>query len=208
MGRMTSKHAMTLVATVAAVALALPGASGQNKAVEEFTAVAFNTNTRPPSEPQPNRPTTARLDIRIERWSTDKERDTLLAIVKQHESNIGSMNQELLRTLERMPKTGSIRETSTLAWDLRFARQAPLDEGGRRIILGTDRPMPLWEIRNQPRSVDYPFTVIEMRLDKENRGEGKLLADTRIFIEPKTNDLVLEQYDLQPVRLTQIAPRN
>jgi hypothetical protein len=99
------------------------------------------------------------------------------------------MNQELLRALQRLPRGGHIREATTLAWGLRFARQAPLDDGGRRIVLGTDRPMLFWEIRDRPRSFDYPFTVIEMHLNKENRGEGKLLADTRIFIDPRTNDL-------------------
>ena len=203
----TSKLGLVLVAVAATLALALPGASAQNKAIEEFTAAAINTNTRPTS-PQPTRPSTANLVIRIERWSTDAERDKLLAIVKEHESNVPRTNQELLRALQQLPTVGSIREAGNLAWDLRFARQAPLDEGGRRIVLGTDRPMPFWEIVNKPRTSDYPFTVIEMRLDKENRGEGKLLSDTKIFIDPKTNDLVLEQYDVQPVRLNQIRPRS
>jgi hypothetical protein len=207
MRRLALKHAFTLVTAVVAAALVLPLTAAQNKAVEEFTAVAFNTNTRPPTQPQPNRPTTAQLDIRVERWSTDKERDMLLAIVKKHESNISRMNEELLKALQQLPSVGSIRERNALAWDLRFARQAPLDEGGRRVILATDRPMPFWEVRDRPRSFDYPFTVIEMRLDKENRGEGKLLADTRILVDSRTNDLVLEHYDLQPVRLTQIASR-
>jgi hypothetical protein len=117
------------------------------------------------------------------------------------------MNQALLTALQRLPSVGRIRESDTVGWDLRFARQAPLDEGGRRIVLGTDRPMPYWEVRNRPRSFDYPFTVIEMRLDKENRGEGKLLADTRILVDPGTNDLTLEHYDIQPVSLNRIRPQ-
>ena len=207
METMTSTRGLAVVAA-AALALALPATSAQNQAIEEFSAVAINTNTRPTTQPQPNRPTTAQLDIRIERWSTDAERDTLLAIVKQQESNVASMNQELLSALQRLPRVGHIREATTLAWDLRFARQAPLDDGGRRIVLGTDRPMPFWEVRDRPRSFDSPFTLIEMRLDKENRGEGKLLADTRIFIDPRTTDLVLEHYDTQPVRLNEIRPRS
>ncbi len=203
----TSKYGLTLVAAAAGFVLAFSGVSAQNEAVEEFTAFAINTNSRPTTQPQPNRPSTAQLAIRIERWSTDEERDALLAIVKKQESNVASMNQELLRALQRLPRVGHIRESTTLAWDLRFARQAPLEEGGRRIVLATDRPMPHWEVRERPRSFDYPFSVIEMHLDKENRGEGKLLMDTRIFIEPRTNDLVLEHYDIQPVRLNQIRPR-
>jgi hypothetical protein len=206
MGTMTSRRRIALVAAAAGLALALPGVAAQNEAIEEFTAFAINTNTRA-TQPQPNRPRTAQLDIRIQRWSTDEERDTLLAIVKKQDSNVNAMNQELLGALQRMPSVGRIREATTLGWDLRFARQAPLDEGGRRIVLATDRPMPHWEVRDRPRSFDYPFTVIEMRLDKENRGEGKLLADTRIFIDPRTSDLVLEHYDIQPVRLNEITAR-
>jgi hypothetical protein len=197
---------VVLLVGAAALALALPDAFAQHQAIEEFTAVAFNTNTRP-TQPQPNRPSTAQLNIRIERWSTDAERDKLLAILKQQQSNVASTNQELLRALQQMPSVGSIREATTLAWDLRFARQAPLEDGGRRIVLATDRPMPFWEVVNQPRSADYPFTLIEMHVDKENKGEGKLLADTRLFVDPRTKDVVLEHYDLQPVRLTQVGPR-
>jgi len=206
MATMTSTRVLALLAAAAALTLVLRDAAAQNKAIEEFTAVAFNTNTRP-TQPQPNRPSSAQLNIRIERWSTDAERDKLLAILKQQQSNIASTNQELLKALQQMPSVGSIREATTLAWDLRFARQAPLDDGGRRIVLGTDRPMPFWEVVNQPRSSEYPFTLIEMRVDKENRGEGKLLADTRLFIDPQSHDVVLEHYDLQPVRLTQVGPR-
>lgn len=208
MSTLTSKRALgLLVAALAALMAGLPGTAAQNQAIEEFTAFAIDINSRPTTQPRPQRPSTAQLTIRIERWSTDEEKDSLLSIVKQ-DDNVNRMNQELLRALQRMPRVGFIREANSLAWDLRFARQAPLDEGGRRIVVGTDRPMPFWEVRDRPRTFDYPFTVFEMRLDKDNRGEGKLLADTRIFIDPRTNDLVLEHYDIQPVRLNQIRPRS
>lgn len=206
MAPMTSTRVLILVVAAGCV-LALSDTAARKEAREEFTAVAINTNTRPATQPQPNRPTTTRLDIRIDRWSTDEERDTLLAILREGESNINSTNQALLRALQQLPSAGHIRGPATLAWDLRFAREAPLDEGGRRIVVATDRPMPFWEVRERPRSFDYPFTVIEMRVDEDDRGEGKLLADTRLFIEPGTNDLVLEHYDNQPVRLREIAPR-
>jgi hypothetical protein len=191
------------VVTIAALA-ATPGVSAQNTAVEEFTAFAINTNRRPTG---PNRPSTAQLSVRIERWSTDEERDTLAAIVKEN-SDVNRLNQAFLTALQRMPRVGFIRESTSLAWDLRYARQATMDEGGRQIILVTDRPIPFWEARNQPRSFDYRFTFLELRLDKENRGEGKMLADTRLVIDRRTSDLVLENYDLQPVRLNQIRPVN
>jgi hypothetical protein len=105
-----------------------------------------------------------------------------------------------------MPKTGFIRTPDRLAWDLRYAREHAMEDGGRQIVIATDRPVGFWEARNQPRSMDYPFTIVEMRLNKENKGEGKLLAGTQLYIDPKTRNLVLENYAQQPVRLNEIRP--
>lgn len=190
-----------LVIAVAAAAAAAfvvpePAVSAQN-AVENFTAFAINTNRRP---------STFSVDIRIDRWSTDEQRDTLLTIVKE-EIDVNRANDMLLTALQRMPSTGSIREATSLAWDLRYARQSPLPEGGRQIVLATDRPIDFWEARNRPRKFNYRFTLLELRLNKEGRGEGKMFEGARIFIDPRTNNLVIENYDLQPVRLNEIRPR-
>jgi hypothetical protein len=184
-----------LAALALSIALGAPasGVSAQN-AKEKFTAFAINMNSGPK---------TATLDITIDRWSTDAERDALLSILAE-EKDVNKANQALLKALQKMPKVGSIRTPTTLAWDLRYARQSPLDEGGRQIVLGTDRPIGFREARNQPRSMDYPFTVIEMRLDKDDKGEGKMLTGTKLYIDKKTKNLVLENYAQQPVRLNEI----
>ena len=153
-------------------------------------------------------PKTATVDIRVERWSTDAEREQLLGILKEGEGKDRyRTNQTLLKALQKMPKAGFIRTPNTLAWDLRYARQNPMEDGsGRQIVVATDRPIGFWEARNQPRSMDYPFTILEMRLNKENKGEGKMLAGTQLYIDPKTKNLVLENYGQQPVRLNEIRP--
>jgi hypothetical protein len=46
-----------------------------------------------------------------------------------------------------------------------------------------------------------------MHLNKENTGEAKLLAGTKIYID-KANNLVLENYDIQPVMLNEIHKVN
>ena len=189
---------------LAAVAMALGvgssapqvSAQSQNKVREDFTAFAINMNSGPK---------TATVDIRIERWSTDAEREQLLSILQEQKDKYRA-NQALLKALQKMPKAGFIRTPNTLAWDLRYARENPLPEGGRQIVVATDRPVGFWDARNQPRSMDYPFTILELRLDKENKGEGKMLAGTQIYIDPTTRNLVLENYGQQPVRLNEIRP--
>ena len=177
---------------VLAALLAPPPVSGQNEK-ESFTGFAINLNSGPK---------TATVDFTIERWSTDAEREQLLAILKE-EKDPRRANEKLLKALQKMPKVGYIRTPTTLAWDLRYARQSPLEDGGRRIVLGTDRPIGFREARNQNRSMDYPFTIVEVQLDKNDKGVGKILAGTKIFID-KNNNLVLENYGQQPVRFNEI----
>jgi hypothetical protein len=172
--------------------LAPPLVMGQN-VKESFTGFAINMNSGP---------STAVVDFTIERWSTDAERAQLLSIL-QEEKDVYRANQKLLTALQKLPKVGYIRTPQTLAWDLHYAYQTELEEGGRRIVLGTDRPIGFREARNQPRTMDYPFTVVEIRLNKADEGEGKILAGTKIFID-KNNNLVLENYGQQPVRFNQI----
>ncbi len=181
-------------ASAMAIAIALLTSSavlGQNEK-ESFTGFAINLNSGP---------RTATVDIVIERWSTDAERDALLSILVE-EKDPYKANDQLLRALQRAPKTGYIRTTQTLAWDLRYAHQNPLPDGGRRIVVATDRPIGFREAANQTRTMDYPFTIAEFRMGKDDRGEGKILAGTRLLVENK--QLVLENYGQQPVRFNEI----
>jgi hypothetical protein len=181
---------LACAALYVAVPTLSPTLSAQN-VKEKFTGFAINMNSGPK---------TAVLDFTIERWSTDEERAQLLAIVKENKNP----TDKLLRALQKLPKVGYIRTQQSLAWDLHYAREMPLDEGGRRIVLATDRPVGFWEARNQPRSIDYPFTILEMHLDKNDEGSGKILVGTKIYIDKKTNNIVLENYSQQPVMFNEI----
>lgn len=159
---------------------------------ETFTGFAINMNSVP---------RTATVDFTIERWSTDEERTSLLNIIAETKDP----TNQLLHALQKLPKVGTIRTPNTLAWDLRYAHESVLEDGGRRIVLATDRPIGFWESRNMNRTMDYPFTLVEVRLDKNNHGEGKILAGTRIYVD-QNKHLVLENYGQQPVRFNEIRP--
>jgi hypothetical protein len=177
---------------IAAGLLWSPPVSGQNEK-ESFTGFAINMNSGPK---------TATVDFTIDRWSPDADRERLLAIL-QEEKNSYKANEKMLSALQKMPKVGYIRTPERLAWDLHYARQTPLPEGGRRIVLGTDRPIGFAEARNQGRTMDYPFTIVQVELDKNDQGVGKILAGTRIYID-KNKNLVLENYAQQPIRFNEI----
>jgi hypothetical protein len=134
--------------------------------------------------------------IRITRWSTDAETQQLVAALKTKGED------KLLDDLKGMKSVGTIRTPDTLAYDLRYAHQQPGEDGGRRIVLATDRPIGFWEQRNQPRTIQYPFTVVQMQIGKDGKGQGTLSYATRITARGKT--IELENYATQPVMLTEI----
>ena len=180
---------LACAAVVITAALAIP-ASAQKIEKESFTGFAINLNSGP---------STATIDFTIERWSTDAERDRLLAIITENKDPM----QPLLKALQKMPRVGRIRTAPSLGWDLHYAHQFPGEDGGRRVVLATDRPIGFAEARNNTRTMDYPFTIVEIHLDKDDRGEGKILAGTKIYVD-KNKNVVLENYAQQPVRFTEI----
>jgi len=149
----------------------------------------------------------ATVDINITRWSTEEERKALITTMVEQGQD------QLLRLLQRQPDSGVFRVPGftgpdpnqvRLGWRLRFTRQEPAPDGGRRILIMTDRVISMWEARNRPRSFDYPFTLIEIHLDKDGRGQGKASVATRIRFDKNKNQVELENFSSEPVRLNNV----
>jgi hypothetical protein len=140
------------------------------------------------------------IDITIERWSTDDERTKLRDIL------VEKGGDSLLTALQKIrPRTGFIRTSGSLGWDVYFAREVPLPSGGRRVIIATDRPMSFWELRNDTRSTDYEFTLAEIRLGPDGKGEGKLVPAAKVSFNRDTRTIEIENYGIEPVRLSQVV---
>jgi hypothetical protein len=184
---------------IAAAALSLSSSSvtveaQSRRPIERLLATSVNmSNVGTPS------PT--RLEIIIERWSSERERDELIATLKDKGSDA------LLSKLQAMPRVGYIRDANrgSLGWDLHFARERKLEDGGRQIVLGTDRPISAWEAFNKPRSADYEFTVADIRFDGDGKGVGKLAVAAKITTNPKTGTIEIENFTSEPVRLTEVT---
>jgi hypothetical protein len=61
------------------------------------------------------------------------------------------------------------------------------------------------EVANRPRSYDYPFTVIELHLQKNGEGEGNVTLATRITGDKHKKVMTLENFDIQPIMLTKVT---
>lgn len=175
----------------AAVALSTLAVAQSSGAPERFTAFAINTS-------DVGRTGAQTIDITIDRWTSDQQRDKLLNIL------LDKGPDELLSALQDAPVVGHIRNPSSLGYDLHYARRSPLPEGGERVVIATDRPIGFWEATNQPRSIDYPFTVVELHLNKDGEGDGKMSIAMKITGNRENKLIVLEDYANQPITLTQV----
>ena len=184
---------MVALAVVAGFLLAGP-AQAQEKQEKprkyRFTAFAVNMGSGPKA---------GVIDITLERLTTAEERDNLIAAF------VEGGQDKLLSALQKVkPRVGFIRTPNSLGYDLQYAWRIVNSDGTSRIIIGTDRPINFWEASRQPRTMDYPFTIIEMRLDAKGQGEGRMAAGTKISRSKDGKTIELENYGISPVALNEI----
>ena len=185
----------TAVSLALGAALVVPLAASTAAATEPEAlrlrafAVDLNTSAR-----------TNTLDIVVERWSTPEETSKLKDVFLERGDD------KLLSALQKTkPRCGFVRTSTSLGWDLYFARETPLPNGGRKIVLATDRPVSMWEARNQGRSMDYQFSLTEIRLGPDGKGEGKAIPYAKLTFNRETNTLEIENYQREPVRLNEVT---
>lgn len=146
------------------------------------------------------------IQIVLDKWSTAEERAELLKTVPKGQD-------DLVRALQKVPVKGRINipgwqgadpQNYRLGWDLRYAWHEPLEDGGERIVIATDRQMSFREITSNPRTTDYPFLLIQIHV-KGDKGEGKMASFAQIRYDKKKNVMEIENYGTEPVRLNNIT---
>jgi hypothetical protein len=147
------------------------------------------------------------MDIRVDKWSTDREREELIATF------VEGGQDKLLDKLRDVPVKGRMNIPAwngpdpnqvRLGWNLRFAMRTAMADGGARILLATDRYLSFAEMRNRPRTYDYPFTFLEIHQAQDGSGEGKMAVATQLRFDKKEKTIIFENYSSEPVRLTNV----
>src|SRR5215470_11989837 len=116
---------MTRLLRASAAALALAAACSlvafaqTNGTPERFTATAVNMD----------RGRSGILEIVVDRWSTDSERQTLVSTLLDKGEN------KLLDALQSTKQVGYIRTPNSIGWDLHYAHRQPLPEGGEQVVI-------------------------------------------------------------------------
>ena len=190
-------HRTTLGASIAVILIAVfcwyasPSLAQTRGEPEQFTASYVDLNGG----------RTGPVQISVTRWSTAAERTKLTQTLFKKGQDA------LLDELRDMRSVGRIFTPGSIGYDLRYAEMRKLPDGGREIILATDRPMSFWEIVNKPISSQYPFTWVQFKMRPDGTGEGKLAVAARIVGEEADDLIEVQDFAISPVRLQNIKSR-
>jgi hypothetical protein len=141
------------------------------------------------------------VQMSVTRWTTEAERTAFQQAIFKRGQN------ELLDVLRDSRSVGRIYTPGNIGYDLRYAESKALPDGGREIILATDRPMSYREMTSRPISSDYPFTWVQFRIRPDGTGEGKLFVAARIIGEEADDLIEVQDFAITPVRLQNITSR-
>ena len=179
-----------------------------------------------------------RITISIDRWTTDEEHNQLIttlvekgseglfdALMKQEDAGFVHFLSTETVVEELTPGiTNSTPSGSATSVGLRYAREIRV-EGKRIIRLATGRP--IWsfsefvpegipEFITESESIpglgdperNYPFSLIVLRLDENNEGEGTFCVAVQMKYDKKKATLSVENLAQDRVHLTRITKTN
>ena len=158
-------------------------------------SVAFAQTTKPPVSIEYSGTTAGlapgsgvTLTFRIFNWSTADDRQRVLqAVMTASKENSGI--PDLTKLLASNPSMGQIWTEGPGGYALKYTHREELPDGGQRIVVITDRPIGAlnppgpWKAEGQATDV-APFTVIEMHVTKDGKGEGKMSLGVPFTIDP------------------------
>jgi len=135
------------------------------------------------------------IDIVVDRWSTQAERDRLLSALERG----GQFG--LLEAIQDAPRVGSVRVPGSLGTRLYHAWREVDTDGHTKIMLVTDRPIGFAEAIDRPRTMDYRFAVVELEVDADGAGRGTIALAAQLVEGKDEGTLRVKSWTAQPVFL-------
>ena len=99
-----------------------------------------------------------------------------------------------------------MRTPNSIGYDLYYARNNPLPDGGRQVVMATNRRVAIREAATS--AVDaVPADPIELHLDKDGKGEGKMVPAAKISWDAKKKTIEIENYRALPIDLINVTAK-
>jgi hypothetical protein len=122
--------------------------------------------------------TTVPFDVRINKYNTFDD-------IKAYADLVAKSGPPALRSALEKQDLGQLSPVGKVGTPIAIARK--IVQGDKTIIhVVTVRNLSFVELRYSGRSVDYPYTILELILDKNGKGTGTAIAAARIKFNKKT----------------------
>jgi hypothetical protein len=140
------------------------------------------------------------VKIDVFRWSTEDERNALVSAVKEHN------DKAVADALQKAASLGSIWTNENLGYSIRYAVSDTTTTGMERVVVLTDSQLgswsgQIWKPIQASANVTYPFSLIELRVNRAGAGEGKMSLAGTVIADENAKTLTLGDYDAAPVLL-------
>jgi len=118
----------------------------------------------------------------------------------------------LLAALEKGSTVGHLWSSEVAGYGIHYAVRLPEPDGGERIVLITDRRLGVWNDLWKPvgseAATNYPFSVVELRLNSKGEGDGKVSLTGKVTVDSAAKTIALENYSALPVVLRDVKRQN
>lgn len=193
-----------------AVCLALSprtdAANNRRTFADQFVATAVST-------PEAGGVIGGRIDIAIERWSTDAELESLRRMLSENNpamllETIGTVWQKRAGVVQ-MPGAQAVgaRARTRRVRNLKFAQEIKTPTG-RQVILVADQHLGFGELGRDFESRQPEFALVDIRFGPDGKGVGKLASAANVAFNARTHTFEIENYASQPVRLSNVRSEN
>jgi hypothetical protein len=136
--------------------------------------------------------------LTINRATPEAEVNRLLELLKRD-------GQDRFWDVVAKEKCGTIQIGNGLSRDLNAVWMTQTEDG-RKISAIAERWMGFGELRRGARSVDYPFTYIELYVEEDGGVEGTLFPAARVRSKSQ-NTIEVENFGIYPARLVNIKQK-
>lgn len=178
---------------IAAVVLATSLTASARDVIERYQAFAVSMGTVA---------TGARSTVQIGvfRWSTPEEIANFQNILTTE--GPAKLNEAMYKS----EQVAFLKVGSSMGYKLQFARKFENPDGSTRIVLAAERPIGFVEGARGSRTKDYDFSIIELVVPADGKkGTGALAIGVEVKWDAAKQQLILENYSSEPVRLMEVS---
>ena len=192
---------VVVLALLLAVAVAAPlPAAAQSDELETFRGTTTGAVSAEGVE----------LRINVLRWTAEEDRGAIVSLITPAPGQAAGEGEDIGNALQELQTVGFIWTGGSLGYALKYAHRTEDEDGGERIVLVTDRPLGQWD-RGGPWTgsggsgpAAAAFTVVELHLDAEDQGEGKLSSSAPIEFNAPAQTVGLADYASAAVHLENV----